>query len=229
MARLSSNRGNATPPPLPSIVGPAPAIQIFQVNQLPPIRYWFRNESGTHLIQLQNDRLVHNWRRIKPDDPYPHYADLKPRFEALFTEFSAELGDDPWPNGEFMVEVTYLNPVEIGDGASQVARLSQLIAPWHEDFSDSFLDTPTRTALSMQYELTEEQELVDGILNITVNEARRDRDAHDVLLLQVNCRGKVSSTATLSSALDVAHEWVIRSFKSVTTSEMHRAWREPEV
>lgn len=67
-------------PPLPpafEIFGvPAPGaprlqIQLQTVPDLP--RFWLLNEAGTEIIQLQNDRFVHNWRKVGSGDAYPRY------------------------------------------------------------------------------------------------------------------------------------------------------------
>ena len=38
-----------------------PSIQVFQTPPVP--RIWFLNQDGSQLIQMQQDRLIHNWRR----------------------------------------------------------------------------------------------------------------------------------------------------------------------
>ena len=47
---------------------------------------WFVNADKTMVRQIQRDRLIQNWRRLKPDDAYPHYEKLRPSFVAAFND-----------------------------------------------------------------------------------------------------------------------------------------------
>ena len=38
----------------------------------PNFRCWFIDESNNNLIQLQKDRFILNWRKVKGDEAYPH-------------------------------------------------------------------------------------------------------------------------------------------------------------
>ena len=40
-------------------------------------RLWLQNEEGSRLLQLQQDRLVVNWRKRPEDTPYPHYRTIR--------------------------------------------------------------------------------------------------------------------------------------------------------
>jgi len=48
-------------------------------------RFWFLNKDGSELIQFQQDRLLHNWRKV--GDKSNNY----PRFESMITKFEMEL------------------------------------------------------------------------------------------------------------------------------------------
>ena len=54
----------------------------FILSQIPDvIRYWFIGDGGNELLQVQVDRLVHNWRKISPEAAYPRYEPLRAQFE----------------------------------------------------------------------------------------------------------------------------------------------------
>jgi uncharacterized protein (TIGR04255 family) len=72
-----------------------PAIEWFGIPAQPRVmfrfgqgavanRAVFQDASKTGLLQLQQDRLVRNWRKIGTDDSYP-------RYEAIRTSFSEEV------------------------------------------------------------------------------------------------------------------------------------------
>jgi uncharacterized protein (TIGR04255 family) len=52
-----------------------------------PVRCWFINDESNRLIQVQNNRFFHNWRRPNPTAPYLHYDELKPVFEREWGRF----------------------------------------------------------------------------------------------------------------------------------------------
>lgn len=49
-------------------------------------RFWFMTAAGDELLQFQQDRLLHNWRKV--GDQTNEY----PRFERMIENFAAELG-----------------------------------------------------------------------------------------------------------------------------------------
>ncbi len=47
-------------------------------------RFWFTSSSGDEIIQFQNDRLLHNWRKVGDQ------SNKYPRFDAIVTKFHNE-------------------------------------------------------------------------------------------------------------------------------------------
>ncbi|MBI4192475.1 MAG: TIGR04255 family protein, partial [Betaproteobacteria bacterium] len=83
-------------------------LEVIQSGFMP--RAWFLNEDGTELVQVQQDRFIRNWRKLKETDEYPRYEKLRERFEEDFKEFNqfirAENLPEIVPN---QCEVTYIN------------------------------------------------------------------------------------------------------------------------
>jgi uncharacterized protein (TIGR04255 family) len=82
-------------------------------------RYWFVNASGHELIQFQQDRLLHNWRRLESSEG------KYPRFESMLGSFASELAKlenyintiQPQSLLINQCEITYINHIHI-DGDS---------------------------------------------------------------------------------------------------------------
>ncbi len=54
----------------------------FEMMTKPPIpRCWFLNDEGTELVQVQQDRFAHNWRKIGEGNEYPRYNHLRETFK----------------------------------------------------------------------------------------------------------------------------------------------------
>ena len=65
---------------------PLPQVTLGPVAHL-PVRRWFIHKSETRLLQVQNDRFIHNWRKVGPADEYPHYETIRPIFLTEWTRF----------------------------------------------------------------------------------------------------------------------------------------------
>ncbi len=55
-------------------------IQVQMLPSPPVPRVWFLNETGTELVQVQQDRFVHNWRKVGTGDVYPRYERVREVF-----------------------------------------------------------------------------------------------------------------------------------------------------
>jgi hypothetical protein len=65
---------------------PKPEDLLPQLLDQPPIRCWFVGD--TSLVQVQNDRLIYNWRKGQSTLPYPRYEpSVRPGFEKLWRQF----------------------------------------------------------------------------------------------------------------------------------------------
>jgi hypothetical protein len=61
--------------PLPPMVAPTEIGLSFGVLDMPPVRRtWFLTDTEETLIQIQEDRLHVNWRRVREEDAYPRYG-----------------------------------------------------------------------------------------------------------------------------------------------------------
>jgi toxin HigB-1 len=61
-------------------VAPAGPIQVQAFSTPPFPRFWFESEDRAYVLQLQQDRILFNWRAISSDSVYPRYETLRERF-----------------------------------------------------------------------------------------------------------------------------------------------------
>lgn len=67
----------------------------FRLTEQPkPARVWLLNQDRTELIQVQPDRLVYNWRREGPDQPYPRFQPIRDRFVQVFEALNGFAKED---------------------------------------------------------------------------------------------------------------------------------------
>src|SRR6185369_17512255 len=55
-------------------------LEAVDLEELPLRRSWFIGKEPQWLLQIQENRLVHNWRRLNPTDVYPHFEECLARF-----------------------------------------------------------------------------------------------------------------------------------------------------
>lgn len=214
------------PPVPPEAFGRSPlGVSLQIVTGSPGVRTLFLSESGERLAQLQADRLVLNWRRTDDGHAYPRYASLREELLALvgqLADFSVDQGYPPMTISQ--VEVSYTNPIPAGGDRS----IADLLAPWSGSHSDEFLPSPEDVRLDLRYQIPAPDTGEPlGRLYARLYRALHRRaggvatEEADVLQIFARARPRGDDAG---DALDLAHEWVVRGFTSLTTEAMHRLW-----
>ncbi|MBI5868773.1 MAG: TIGR04255 family protein [candidate division Zixibacteria bacterium] len=217
-------------PPLPSMseqfgTETSPSSTVMELTSEAHVRCWFVSDDKRSLIQLQSDRLIHNWRRIASEDQYPQYTTIRPKFETewrTFCEFlrQSDLGE-PEVN---QCEVTYVNHIEVeyADGRRlDIRQVSPLLA---RNTESGFLPSPSVLQWSAVYEMTGKL----GRLHVSFKPALRRSDGKRLVILELTARGAPngSSLANVLDWFDLGHAWVVRGFKDLTSRELHTLWGE---
>lgn len=190
----------------------------------PPLRIWFINESSTQLLQIQKDRFLRNWRRMKPEDVYPHYDTLKPKFVHEWDQFCDFLkGERVGVPQIDLCEVTYINHIPLGLGWETFGQAHKVVSVVKPRGNEGFLPEPEMVQMNSNYVMGDKQ----GRLYVGLQPALRNYDAREVLQLTLTARGKPASSALedVLAWFDMGHEWIVRGFADFTTPEMHARWR----
>lgn len=198
-----------------------------EIVPVPDIRTWFLNDNGTILLQVQKDRFLQNWRKVQDSEVYPHYDQLKPKFLQEWRTFCRFLEETEIERPEVnQCEVTYVNHIDVDLGPRRYGDLQKVISCWSGKCSGDFLSDPESVNFNSRYLLPDKK----GRLHITLQPAFRRSDAKEILRLNLTVRGRPNSSEVddIAEWLDLGHEWVVRSFTDVTTSEMHKIWGRTE-
>jgi len=196
----------------------------FELSQLPPLRRaFFITRSNDYLIQVQPDFFAHNWRKTKADDAYPSFERAKALFVEkwnLFTRFVSErkLGDLQLTR----YEVTYVNHlVEEQAGAFPIAieKYSPLLK-LRQPTAGQFLPSPKSLLAELQFDIAKEK-----VLRVSLKQGVRATDQKEVMQLDLSARSTAQSDGSdMMEWLEIAHEWIVRGFTDLTSSEAHRLW-----
>lgn len=188
-----------------------------------PVALWLFNEADTELVQLQANRFTRNWTRGSNDD-YPSYAALKPRFDEDFRSFREHLlRQELPPLVATQCELTYLNPIDPDEHWSRPGQLDRIIAPWSGGFSDQFLPEPEDVRIGARW-VVEEDGVRLGRLTAEVIPLAGPT-AKVLLTLQSRLRPLGPGQTGIDASLDLSHDWIVRSFASLTTAQMWKTWR----
>jgi uncharacterized protein (TIGR04255 family) len=187
----------------------------------PAVRCWFIDESGNRLLQVQKDRFIYNWRKVKGDEIYPRYESIKDKFKEEWLRFCAFLREENLGAPEVnQCEVTYVNHIDYNSGWEGYGELSKVIACWKGSYSGTFLPPPEKVNLNVSHLLPGKE----GRLHISLEPVLRSRDAVEVLQLNLTARGAPSSSSVedIFRWLDLGRSWVVRGFTDFTTENMHK-------
>jgi len=194
----------------------------------PPVaRCWFLNNAGTELIQAQQDRFVHNWRKAGTEVLYPRYDHLRNTFEAELRRFEKFVAREQI--GKFapnQCEITYVNHIVGGKGWQDHGDLGKVLTVFQHSFSDDFLTNPEDTDLRLRFLIQDDAGQPVGRLHAALVSGYRNDDDQPLFILTLTARGAPRGDGIdgVLGFLDLGREWVVRGFASLTTTAMHKEW-----
>ena len=220
-------------PPLSSVLeifgDQKPIIEAkIQLSPIPPLpRCWFLDDSQNRLVQLQPDRLLHNWKKVTGQEEYPRYETIREEFKKLWNDFSkfmefeklGQLKTNQW-------EITYVNYINQNDGWTTMHDLSNLFHCWSGKSSEDYLPVPENVTFNVTYAFPEKF----GRLHISLEPRIKKPEGFPLLRFTLTARGRLESSDTdiIFNSLDLGHEWIVRGFTDFTTSQAHRIWKRKE-
>lgn len=183
-------------------------------------RYWFLNDQRDELIQFQQDRLLHNWRKVGDrSNDYPRFERMAANFQSQLVELEkcfATLAPQTLQINQ--CEISYIN--HITEGTLETIKLSEWLS--FVNFSNK---SPSTLNLVFRETIFDELKQPCARLICEVGEAIR-QDGQRVLSLSLTVRG-APKKSTIESALEFftdGRESIVRRFTELTTPHAHRIW-----
>lgn len=131
-----------------------PEVRLELVDQIRVPRIWMLDSSGSHLVQVQTDRLIQHWRQVGGVGDYPRYHTVRAEFLESYSAFDQFVAGESLGEIAFnQCEVTYVNhilPCAVWRNHSQIG---EVFAFWNPGYSEMPLplqeaaSVTTRTAL----------------------------------------------------------------------------------
>jgi uncharacterized protein (TIGR04255 family) len=216
-------------PPLSLPVPGAPfsnmMVEYFGVS--PKLRAWYIDESQTRLIQIQEDRFLHNWRKVLGTEEYPRYEEnIRPSFSAEWERFREFLRSNSLPEPlPRRWEVTYVNHIE-WQPEFGVSQLHDVLSFVSRPVDGGFLPDPDELQVMGRFAFGE-----TGHLTVTAQPVLRRRDEQAILQINLTATGPIRAddTGEVAEYLDIGREWVVKGFADITSEKMHTLWRKRDL
>jgi uncharacterized protein (TIGR04255 family) len=176
-----------------------------------------------YVMQLQQNAFIHNWRKMKEGDEYPHFDMALKLFKEKFATFQQFVKENALGDlSATRYEVTYVNHL-YKEGSKYVSVFAKDISllriqPAQER---KLLPEPGQVNADVWFDLPEDH----GTLQVALKRAIRIVDKKEVLQVELTARGKARPDfSDMDSWLEVAHEWIVTGFAEITTKEAHQQW-----
>lgn len=189
-------------------------------------RFWFLDKEGTNLLQLQRDWFARNWRKQDEAGTYIRYATLREAFKGDFSSFVDFVNEEGLGQvAPTQCELTYIDhilPNEYWTMHGDIANVFEIVDFGRNEFLP---ESPEDLRLAMSYLIPGDEGPV-GRLHMNVQPAIRKIDNEPIFVVNTTARGAPLGTDMegVLRFLDIGHEWAVRGFLDVTTSNMHKAW-----
>lgn len=210
------------------VKGPPTASIRFEMVRRPPVpRCWFLNESGTELVQVQQDRFAHNWRKVGDGEEYSRYEHVRETFKSELGTFEGFLRREKvgelTPN---QCEVTYVNHIIADNGWKKHGELARVLTLFAGKCSEEFLPDLEEARLSGSYVIPGADGQPLGRLRFSIEPVYFREDDRPMFLLNLVARGRPDGEGVdgVLRFLDTGHEWIVRGFAAITTPNMHKVW-----
>lgn len=182
-------------------------------------RFWFlESDGGNELLQFQQDRLLHNWRKFG-SSKYPRFKYMIDKLEKelkLFESFANGLA--PQNLNINQCEISFINQILVDDFTGSEA------GKWLR-FLSFDKNSPNDFNLTLREAINNAQNKPQGRLIVEVGSAI-DGNGKKIIQLNLTARGAPDS-ANIKSALDflaIGHDLIVNRFAELTTDEAHQKW-----
>jgi uncharacterized protein (TIGR04255 family) len=194
-------------------------FQIQWGSGVPSLRLWSMAEGNHWLVQVQADRLVVNWRQLDGTDVYPHYDEMKHRFDTVLNKLNNYVVEQGIGQIQpLVVEYAYVNQLP-GEFEKPEYVYSIFSQPPHALPGDAVI-TRFQTVRRI------ERGGLFGQLSIGSEPLAvvADRPAVNLTVSTKFFMAPSTEFAAIDLAVSYAHESSVEAFAAVTSADMHERW-----
>lgn len=188
-------------------------------------RLWFINRNQDQLIQVQHDRFYFNWREGPNRSKYSTYGEIFERFIHYWHQYEIFLEvarlDRPVLRE---CELTYINHIPQDVGWTSMLDVSNVLPrlAWKANEA-KFLPAPRALNWNAVFDLPDDK----GRLTVKLQPAFRGKKKEPIVVLELTAKGlgNDKSEKGIGSWFETAHEWIVKAFEDLTSTEIQqRVW-----
>jgi len=202
-----------------SNIQPLPfSVESFDSPPLP--RLFFINRVKNHLIQIQQDRFLQNWRKLKNEDNYPRYDNLFPQFATsweLFNSFVKEQNLGTLEPDQY--ELTYVNHIPRGEAWKSLKDIENIFPEFQCKVGGRFFNEPEDVSWRKVFRLPDSKGRLHVLLRLAVS-----KELGQIIIFELTARG--FTPGNMNEWFDIAHEWIVKGFSDLTSSTIQTSiWK----
>lgn len=175
-----------------------------------------------HLLQIQNNRFHHNWRKQSESDIYPRFHEICSGFLERWNEFETFLRAEGLPTPHIIqCELTYVNHIMSGSLWSKESGFEDLF-PWLGP-GMRVMDNAPEIECVLRFPMPDSH----GRLHAAIKTGRRISDKLPVVVLDLTVRGALQSGQehdSLGEWFATARKRIVDTFVNLTGHKAHAAW-----
>ncbi len=208
----------------------APSKSQMTFVEVPPIaRTWFIHKNETGIVQVQRDRFLHNWKKVREDDEYPRFGRVIQLFKERLATFEAFLAEQNLGTIQpLQYELTYVNHIPRGESWSTLADTGNVFPDFTRRNGQSrFLPVPETVNWRTTFVLPDNV----GRLHAVIRSAIRTEDQTPIIQLELTARGMPQETSreAMWSWFDLAHTWIVNGFTDLGSENVRKkVWRQTQ-
>ncbi|MYL10957.1 MAG: TIGR04255 family protein [Cenarchaeum sp. SB0669_bin_11] len=182
-------------------------------------RIWYVSEDENTVVQVQNNRFVFNWRKVRADDVYPRFEVVESSFQENFSKFLSFLEEANLGGLDIRsFELSYINHIERMEKLSG-PKSARLLFPdfrW-QNRRNRFLPMPYHVFWNIQIELAG-----TGLLSVDLKSATRNNDGQDIFVLELTASGdgRANENSDMHDWFLRAREGIVRGFADLTNERL---------
>lgn len=208
-------------PPLDPIIIQQQNTINFEFASTPPSpRYIFVNEDVSALVQVQRDRFLYNWKKLK-DGEYPRYKNILPEFMgyyAVLDEFYKAKSKEILEPA--ILELTYVNIIDIHD--EDKFSVDSILKDFSWITSKRYLKYPKHFQQTLVFDIVE----IQSSMTVVAERVEMIETGESKLKLELSVRGPALGSDLKGNIkwFDMARENIVNGFTDLTTKGSHDIW-----
>ncbi|MGB6658107.1 MAG: TIGR04255 family protein, partial [Xanthobacteraceae bacterium] len=167
-----------------------PSINIPIMARPEMARIHFINRERTQLLQVQRDRLIHNWRKIGQGADYPRFEKMIEVFETGYRKFVSTIDQENLgPVVPNQCEVSYINQIAVSAGQTFWSLFASTFPNCSAGATVADLGHPEDMTFAMRYVIPAAGGGPLGRVTVAAQPAKR-ADGTNIIQFTLTARGK---------------------------------------